>query len=85
MVLLVLTLLNCVRPDPAHPHNTALYQGGEGEGEGVGARLASYIRSALPLSQVLQFGRIENGSFILDFQAPFSPVQAFSVALANLC
>jgi hypothetical protein len=35
--------------------------------------------------QVLQFGRIENGSFILDFQAPFSPIQAFAVALANLC
>ena len=43
-----------------------------------------FIFSSLPL-QVLQFGRIENGSFILDFQAPFSPLQAFAVALANLC
>ena len=38
----------------------------------------------LSLSQVLQFGRIENGSFILDFQAPFTPIQAFATALANL-
>ena len=34
--------------------------------------------------QVLQFGRIDNGCFILDFQAPFSPIQAFATALANL-
>ena len=34
--------------------------------------------------QVLQFGKIDNGSFILDFQAPFSPIQAFATALANL-
>lgn len=34
--------------------------------------------------QVLQFGKIDSGSFILDFQSPFSPIQAFATALANL-
>jgi hypothetical protein len=33
---------------------------------------------------VLQFGRIENKAFILDFQAPFTPIQAFATALASL-
>uniref|UniRef100_A0A914VW10 Tubby C-terminal domain-containing protein n=1 Tax=Plectus sambesii TaxID=2011161 RepID=A0A914VW10_9BILA len=34
--------------------------------------------------QVMQFGRIENGSYTLDFRSPFSAVQAFSVALASI-
>ena len=34
--------------------------------------------------QVLQFGRLSSSTFTLDFQYPFSPVQAFGVALANL-
>ncbi|CAH0386298.1 unnamed protein product [Bemisia tabaci] len=33
--------------------------------------------------QVLQFGRIDGNAFTLDFQYPFSAVQAFAVALAN--
>uniref|UniRef100_A0A183C6M6 Tub domain-containing protein n=1 Tax=Globodera pallida TaxID=36090 RepID=A0A183C6M6_GLOPA len=31
--------------------------------------------------QVLQFGRIENGAYTLDFREPFSAIQAFAVAL----
>lgn len=34
--------------------------------------------------QVMQFGRIENGGYTLDFEAPFSPVQAFAIALASI-
>nr|XP_012615049.1 tubby-related protein 4 isoform X2 [Microcebus murinus] len=34
--------------------------------------------------QVMQFGRIDGNAYILDFQAPFSAVQAFAVALANV-
>ncbi|VDK17270.1 unnamed protein product [Anisakis simplex] len=34
--------------------------------------------------QVMQFGRIENGAYTLDFRGPFSAVQAFAVALASI-
>jgi len=34
--------------------------------------------------QVLQFGRIENGAFTLDFVEPFSAIQAFGIALASI-
>ncbi|XP_074044036.1 tubby-related protein 4 isoform X2 [Macrotis lagotis] len=34
--------------------------------------------------QVMQFGRIDGNAYILDFQSPFSAVQAFAVALANV-
>jgi hypothetical protein len=34
--------------------------------------------------QVMQFGRIENGSYTLDFKSPFSCIQAFSIALASI-
>lgn len=34
--------------------------------------------------QVMQFGRIENGAYTLDFCSPFSAVQAFAVALASI-
>lgn len=37
---------------------------------------ASYI--------ALQFGRIGLDAFVLDFQYPFSPLQAFGIALAAL-
>ncbi|KAK6295545.1 hypothetical protein J4Q44_G00347710 [Coregonus suidteri] len=33
---------------------------------------------------VMQFGRIDGNAYILDFQYPFSAVQAFAVALANV-
>ncbi|CDW56495.1 Tub family protein [Trichuris trichiura] len=33
--------------------------------------------------QVLQFGRISGSSYVLDFEAPFSPVQAFALALTS--
>ena len=36
------------------------------------------------LFQVMQFGRIENNAYTLDFQYPFTAVQAFAVALANV-
>ena len=91
VIQLVPTLLTSVGSDPTHPQSTAQLRGDGGgrgwgrEGRGEGERLVCYTCSSPMLSQVLQFGRIENGSFILDFQAPFSPIQAFSVALANLC
>ncbi|XP_060839341.1 tubby-related protein 4 [Rhopalosiphum padi] len=34
--------------------------------------------------QVMQFGRIDRNNFALDFQHPFSAVQAFAVALASV-
>ncbi|TRY87180.1 hypothetical protein DNTS_031717 [Danionella cerebrum] len=34
--------------------------------------------------QVMQFGRIDGNAYILDFQYPFSAVQAFAIALANV-
>lgn len=34
--------------------------------------------------QVMQFGRIDGNAYTLDFQYPFSAIQAFSVALANV-
>ncbi|MGH0145059.1 UNVERIFIED_CONTAM: hypothetical protein FKN15_046058 [Acipenser sinensis] len=34
--------------------------------------------------QVMQFGRTDVSAYILDFQYPFSAVQAFAVALANV-
>jgi hypothetical protein len=50
----------------------------------VTTKSAKNFQLELDGEQVLQFGKIDNGSFILDFQAPFSPVQAFATALANL-
>lgn len=38
----------------------------------------------LPCSQVMQFGRIDANAYTLDFQYPFSALQAFAVALANI-
>ncbi|XP_047737090.1 uncharacterized protein LOC108665762 [Hyalella azteca] len=35
-------------------------------------------------SAVMQFGRIDGNAYTLDFQYPFSAVQAFAVALANV-
>ncbi|KAG7159193.1 Tubby-related protein 4-like, partial [Homarus americanus] len=34
--------------------------------------------------QVMQFGRIDGNAYTLDFQYPFSAMQAFAVALANV-
>ncbi len=34
--------------------------------------------------QVMQFGRIDSNAYTLDFQYPFTAVQAFAVALANV-
>ena len=47
----------------------------------IGSRDLSHIFS---LAQVLQFGRIRTDAYALDFQYPFSPLQAFSLAMANL-
>lgn len=45
----------------------------------------SPLTSLLPApAQVMQFGRIDGNAYILDFQYPFSAVQAFAVALANV-
>jgi hypothetical protein len=34
--------------------------------------------------QVMQFGRIDSNAFTFDFEWPFTTVQAFSIALANI-
>lgn len=34
--------------------------------------------------QVMQFGRIESNAYTLDFEWPFTTIQAFSIALANI-
>ncbi|ERL95690.1 hypothetical protein D910_00121, partial [Dendroctonus ponderosae] len=34
--------------------------------------------------QVMQFGRVDGNAYTLDFQYPFSALQAFAVALANV-
>ena len=34
--------------------------------------------------QVMQFGRIDENAYTLDFQYPLTALQAFSVALANV-
>ena len=41
-------------------------------------------RALLCRYQVMQFGRIDNNAYTLDFQYPYSAVQAFAVALANV-
>ena len=32
----------------------------------------------------MQFGRINEDTFALDFQYPFSPLQAFAISLSSL-
>lgn len=34
--------------------------------------------------QVMQFGRIDTNAYTLDFEWPFTAIQAFSIALANI-
>jgi hypothetical protein len=34
--------------------------------------------------QVMQFGRIDSNAYTLDFEWPFTPIHAFSIALANI-
>ena len=43
-----------------------------------------FVRTDASAFQVIQFGRIENNCYTLDFEWPFSPLQAFAVALANI-
>lgn len=45
---------------------------------------AKNFQIELDTKQVLQFGRIEGGSYTLDFRYPFSAAQAFAVALASI-
>lgn len=45
---------------------------------------AKNFQIELKNKQVIQFGRIENNCYTLDFEWPFSPLQAFAVALANI-
>lgn len=65
----------------------------EFRGKQVSAKTAaeSLIRINLPsfcslshAPKVMQFGRIDGNAYTLDFQYPFSALQAFSVALANV-
>lgn len=34
--------------------------------------------------KLLQFGKIDNGSYAMDFQSPFSPFQAFCICLTSI-
>ena len=43
-----------------------------------------YIQKNVFFLQVMQFGRIDHNAYTLDFQYPFTAVQAFAVALANV-
>ena len=43
-----------------------------------------YIQKNVFFFQVMQFGRIDHNAYTLDFQYPFTAVQAFAVALANV-
>ena len=45
---------------------------------------AKYVSFEYYSFQVMQFGRIDNNAYTLDFQYPFTAVQAFAVALANV-
>jgi len=42
------------------------------------------MQNVLSCFKVMQFGRIDGNAYTLDFQYPFSAVQAFAVALANV-
>ena len=44
----------------------------------------SFINIAYHSFQVMQFGRIDSNAYTLDFQYPFTALQAFAVALANV-
>jgi hypothetical protein len=43
-----------------------------------------YVKDNECTLQVMQFGRIDGNAYTLDFQYPFSALQAFAVALANV-
>ena len=42
------------------------------------------IRDCSPDDVLMQFGRVAKDDFICDFQAPFTPVQAFAVCLIQM-
>lgn len=44
----------------------------------------NYMCLSRYIFQVMQFGRIDGNAYTLDFQYPFSALQAFAVALANV-
>lgn len=59
----------------------------EFRGKQVRNRAAGKFAAGTPrdeLLQVMQFGRIDGNAYTLDFQYPFSALQAFAVALANV-
>lgn len=67
---------------PLWNENTQVYQldfGGR-----VTQESAKNFQVELQGKQVMQFGRIDGQAYTLDFQYPFSAVQAFAVALANV-
>ncbi|KAL8575279.1 hypothetical protein ACOMHN_001824 [Nucella lapillus] len=45
---------------------------------------AKNFQIELQSKQVMQFGRIDSNAYTLDFQYPFTALQAFAVALANV-
>jgi len=47
-------------------------------------KLLYLVSKVLIVFQVMQFGRIDGNAYTLDFQYPFSVLQAFAVALANV-
>ena len=56
------------------------------DGQQVGYNIVLYMKcvfiSIFINFQVLQFGRSRHGNFVLDFEAPCTPLQAFCIALS---
>ncbi|XP_071492040.1 tubby-related protein 4-like [Diadema antillarum] len=67
---------------PLWNENTQVYQldfGGR-----VTQESAKNFQVELHNKQVMQFGKIDGQAYTLDFQSPFSAIQAFAIALANV-
>ena len=56
----------------------------EFSGKQVGVTVTTTGQILIICSKVMQFGRIDENAYTLDFQYPLTALQAFSVALANV-
>ena len=56
----------------------------EFSGKQVGVMFTTTGQILIFCSKVMQFGRIDENAYTLDFQYPLTALQAFSVALANV-
>ncbi|KAL5010501.1 hypothetical protein ScPMuIL_012806 [Solemya velum] len=75
---------------PLWNENSQVYQLDSEEGEGlinrhsIGWDANDGKCFSKPSGRVMQFGRIDSNAYTLDFQYPFTALQAFAVALANV-